>query len=177
VETKSPLVIFAALRPQQERLLEICEKKFKLKTGMINGGVSSKRRFEIDQDFRDGKLDVVVASPATAGVGFNWGRVDKMIFMSVDPIDSSFVQGYRRAVRGKRETPLLIYLMEYENSMDQRMFEIIDTKSKLANDVDPSKKRLDLRRTGKRGPNMRCDLTKQTGHQPDTVFRELERPP
>jgi len=85
------------------------------------------------------------------------------------------VQGYRRAVRGKRETPLLIYLMDYENSMDQRMFEIIDTKSKLANDVDPSKVRLDLRRTGKKGPNMRWTLTKQTGHQPDTVSRGLER--
>lgn len=153
VQTGEPLVIFAALQPQQTRLVELC-KKYKLRTGLINGTVSSKRRFAIDEAFRAGELDVVVASPATAGIGFNWSHVNRMIFMSVDPMDSSFVQGYRRAIRGQRDCPLLIYLMEYEDSMDQRMFEIIDRKSKLSNDVDQSKERLDLRRTGMKRVNM-----------------------
>lgn len=152
-QTGQPLIIFSALTLQQKRLVELCEK-FKLRTGLINGTVSMNRRFKIDEDFRDGELDVVVASPATAGVGFNWGHVDTMIFASVDPMDSSFVQGYRRAIRGKRDKPLQIVIMEYEDSMDQHMFHIIDKKSKLANDVDSSKERLDLQRTGKKRINM-----------------------
>lgn len=147
--TGKPLVIFAALKPQQKRIVELC-KKHKLRVGLINGDVSSKKRFEIDAQFNDGEIDVIVASPATAGVGFNWGFVDTLIFASVDPMDSSFVQGYRRAIRGKRETPLRIVILEYEDSMDQHMFNIIDKKSKLANDVDPAKERLDLQRTGKK---------------------------
>lgn len=151
--TGKPLIIFAALKPQQRRIVELA-KKYGLRVGLINGDVSSKQRFEIDAQFRNGDLDLVIASPATAGVGFNWGHVDTMIFASVDPMDSSFVQGYRRAIRGKRETPLRIVIMEYENSMDQRMFNIIDKKSKMANDVDTSKERLDLQRTGKKRINM-----------------------
>lgn len=152
--TGKPLVIFSALVPQHDRLVALAES-YKLRVGIINGKVSSKKRFEIDDAFRAGDLDVVIASPATAGVGFNWGHVDTMVFMSVDPMDSSFVQGYRRAIRGKRETPLLIYVMEYENSMDQRMFQIIDQKSKLAHDVDSSKERLDLTRSGRKRTGMK----------------------
>lgn len=152
-QTGQPLAIFAALQPQQERIVEIC-KNHGLRVGLINGNVPTKRRFEIDEDFQAGKLDVVVASPATAGIGFNWGHIDTMIFMSLDPMDSSFVQAYRRAIRGKRETALKIIVMEYEDSMDQHMFSIIDKKSKLASDVDSSNERLDLQRTGKKRINM-----------------------
>jgi SNF2 family DNA or RNA helicase len=159
--TGKPLVIFSALRPQQDRLVELV-KKYGLRVGLINGRVSTKKRFEIDEQFTNGELDVIVASPATAGVGFNWGHTDTVIFASVDPMDSSFVQGYRRAIRGKRDTPLSIYVLEYEDSMDQHMFEIIDKKSKMANDVDPSKERLNLQRTGKKRINMKPTGSKLT---------------
>lgn len=134
-ETGKPLLIFAALVPSQERIVEICRKQG-LRVGLINGNVSARRRGEIDIAFQSGELDVVVASPATASVGFNWGHVDTVIFMSVDYMDSSFLQGYRRAMRGVRKTPLLIYVMEYEKSVDQRIFQIVETKSALAGEVD-----------------------------------------
>lgn len=130
-----PLIIFAALVPSQERIVEICRRAGK-RVGLINGNVSMNGRNEVDEAFRAGELDVVVASPATAGIGFNWDHVDTVIFMSLDYMDSSFLQGYRRAMRGVRKTPLLIYVMEYENSVDQRIFKIVETKSAMANDVD-----------------------------------------
>lgn len=158
-DTGEPLLIFAALVLSQERIVELCQKA-KLRVGLINGGVSQKRRVEIDEAFRAGELDVVVASPATAAVGFNWGHVDKIVFMSLDYMDSSFVQGYRRAIRGKRETPLLIYVMEYEFSVDQKIFEIVEKKSKLASDVDDTNERLDLRQTGRKRSNMKPEGAK-----------------
>jgi ERCC4-related helicase len=136
-ETGKPLLIFSALVPSQERIVKICEEQG-LRVGLINGNVSAKKRSQIDLAFQAGELDVVVASPATASVGFNWGHVDTVIFMSVDYMDSSFLQGYRRAMRGVRKTPLLIYVMEYENSVDQRIFKIVETKSALATEVDDS---------------------------------------
>lgn len=144
VRTGKPLIIFSAHTEQHDRVVAQCKAKG-LRVGMIDGRVSATERSRIDNDFIAGKIDVVVASAATAGVGFNWGHVDHIIFMSLDYMDSSFVQAYRRAVRGKRETPVLITVMEYENSVDQKIFEIVQKKSKLAHDVDESKERISLR--------------------------------
>lgn len=134
-QSGKPLLIFSALVPQQERLVKIC-KDMGFRVGLINGGVSAKQRGVIDEQFQAGELDIVVASPATASVGFNWGHLDTVIFMSIDYMDSSFLQGYRRAMRGVRTSHLLIYVMEYENSVDQRIFKIVETKSALAHEVD-----------------------------------------
>ena len=142
-QSGKPLLIFSALVPQQERLVEICEK-MGFRTGLINGQVNSKTRFEIDEKFRNGEIDIVVGSPATMAVGYNWGHVDTVIFVSLDYMDSSFVQGYRRAIRGKRDTPCLIYVLEYEDSVDQRIFEIVETKSAMAHAVDPTQVKLEL---------------------------------
>lgn len=154
VQTRKPLVIFSALVPSQERIVELCGK-FQLRIGLINGSVSQKRRVEIDEAFRAGELDVIVASPATAGVGFNWGHVDHIIFTSLDYMDSSFVQGYRRAIRGVRDKALLITVLEYEDSMDRKIFTIVEEKSRLASDVDDTKERLDLKQTGKKRKHMK----------------------
>lgn len=133
--TGKPLLIFSALVPQQERLVEIC-RDMGFRVGLINGNVSATQRSKVDEAFQTGEIDIVVASPATASVGFNWGHLDTVIFMSIDYMDSSFIQGYRRAMRGTRKSHLLIYVMEYENSVDQRIFKIVETKSALANEVD-----------------------------------------
>lgn len=139
-----PLIIFGAFTEQHNRVAEIC-RKMGFKTEIINGQTSGAKRSRIDEDFQAGEIDVVVASPATAGVGFNWGHVDHIIFMSLDYMDSSFVQAYRRAIRGKRDIPVLITVMEYENSMDQKVFQIVEKKSALANSVDDTKERIKLR--------------------------------
>lgn len=151
VATKKPLVIFAALRPSVEHIAEIC-RRYQMRVGVIHGGVSAKKRFQIDEDFQAGKLDVVVATAATAGVGFNWGHVDHVIFMSLDYMDSNFVQAYRRAVRGKRDKPLLITIMEYRDSVDQKIFAIIERKSALANAVDKTKERIHIQSKPKERP-------------------------
>ena len=138
-----PMIIFAALKPQHDRLVALC-KSMGFRVGLINGDVSTKRRFEIDADFKAGYLDIVIGSPATMAVGYNWGHVDTVIFMSLDYMDSSFIQGYRRAIRGKRTTPCLIYVLEYENSVDQKIFAIVQKKSALAHAVDDTQERIQL---------------------------------
>jgi hypothetical protein len=146
--TGKPLVVFSAMTDQHDRLVAQCEKMGFL-VGMIDGRVSSKRRADIDEQFQAGELDIVIASAATAGVGFNWGHVDHVIFISLDYMDSNFVQAYRRAIRGKRDTALLITIMEYEDSVDQKIFKIVEKKSALANAVDQTKERIHLRPTPK----------------------------
>lgn len=87
--------------------------------GVIHGHIPQLHRVKIDEDFQAGKLDVVVCSAATAGVGFNWGHVNTVIFHSLNYGDDEFLQAIARAKRGIRSETLKIVLLEYENSIDQ----------------------------------------------------------
>lgn len=145
INTGKPLVIFSSLQPEQERIVELC-KKAGLRVGLINGNVSDKGK--VDELFRAGKLDVIVGSPATAAVGFNWGHVDHVIFASIDYQDVNFVQAYRRCIRGKRKICLRITILEYENSIDQRIFAIVDKKSRDKSKVDSTYETLSLSAKG-----------------------------
>lgn len=138
VQSGEPIAVFASLVPEQLRIVELA-KSMGLRTGLINGSVSAARRAEIDAQFQAGLLDCVVASPATAGIGFNWNHLRVMVFASLDYQDDSFMQAYRRGIRGKRETPLLIYVLEYRDSIDQRIMRIIEMKSRESHLVDPTK--------------------------------------
>ena len=116
-----------------------------LKVGLINGKVQAKDRAIIDQKFCAGEIQVLVGSPATAAVGYNWGFVDTIVFVSMDYKDSNFIQGYRRAIRGVRDKPLLIYILQYESKVEDRILEIVEAKSRLSNQVDETKEVLSLR--------------------------------
>jgi hypothetical protein len=97
--------------------------------------------------FRKGEMDLLICSPTCAAVGFNWQmsgdkEVDHLIFMSLDFKDKA----YRRCMRDIRKTPLRITVLEYEDSLDQRIFEIVREKSVMANKVDAGRPKLDLSR-------------------------------
>lgn len=138
-----PLVIFASLVPEQERILRQV-RAMGMTAAIINGTVTGTKRTDAEKAFREGKIQVMVCSPIVADVGFNWGHVDTMIFASLDYLDTTFSQAYKRAIRGPRSTPLLIYVLEYRDSIDQRIFQIIERKSKLAASVDHTREVFEL---------------------------------
>lgn len=146
--TGKPLIVYAAMVPQQYRIFELA-KSYGLRAAIINGDVTPKRRGEIDEAFRKGELNCIIASPAVADVGFNWQfcgkqEVDHMIFASLDFLDTTVLQAYRRAIRGKRGTPLRITVLLYEDSLDHRITWIIYEKSLDAHKVDPTQPVLKL---------------------------------
>lgn len=137
-ETGDRLVFFSALQPEQERIYNMLVKKG-YRVGLINGNVSEKDRIRIDQEFRDHKLDFVVGSPLTMGVGFNWNFLRMVVFVSLDYQDDSFTQAYKRGIRGQRDTPLLVKVLMYEKSIDYRIFQIVQRKSEDNHQVDETK--------------------------------------
>lgn len=136
--TGERLVIFASFKAEQRRIAELVSSKG-MSVALLNGDVKNNDRVQIDKDFCDGSLQVIVGSPQVATVGYNWEFLQHIIFASVDYNDDTFYQAYRRGIRGARETPLLITVLEYQNSIDQRMMKIIERKSRLANSVDGSR--------------------------------------
>ena len=81
----------------------------------------------------------MVASPATAGVGFDMPVLDHVVFVTPDYQDVNWIQGYRRGIRGQRDTALLVTTLEYRNTIEGRQYQIISQKSELAHQVDPSR--------------------------------------
>lgn len=134
---QEPLLIYAALVPEQERIVKLC-RSHGFRTGLINGSVSAPERSRLDEAFRKGEIDVLVASAATAAVGFNWSHIDHIIFASIDYLDVNVSQAIRRAIRGTRTKPLRVTFLEYTHSIDQRIFSIVTRKSASAHQVDDS---------------------------------------
>lgn len=132
------LVVFAALKPEQRRCKELLEAEG-LRVGLINSDVPKKDRDKVDLAFRDGRLDAVVASAPTAGVGYDWEVADHMVNVSVDYQDVNFLQAYRRGSRGTRTTTLRVTSLEYEDTIDRRLYDILAEKSALANRVDDTR--------------------------------------
>ena len=143
LNSNKPIIIFSCYQPEQERLVRLLTK-WGMKVGLINGNVPTEKRAQIDRDFQSGKLNAIVGSPATAAVGFNWGHCDLVIFTSIDYQDVNFVQAYKRTIRGTRTTYVRIYVLGYRNSLDNKVFFIVDTKSRNRHMVDPTYEKLNL---------------------------------
>lgn len=142
--TGMPIVVFSMFQRQQDRIAEHA-RNHGMTAAVMNGNTSPKRKDEIDQAFVRGEIQVLSVSPQVASAGFNWQywgekEVDHFVFASLDYMDTNFLQAYRRGMRGARKTPLRITVLQYENSMDSDVFDIIERKSKDANKIDTSRK-------------------------------------
>lgn len=144
----SPLIIYTSMIPQQQMIADLLKRRG-FKFGVINGSLSLKESDRIAKDFEEGRIDVILSSEECADVGFNWQysgdrEVSHIIFVSMGYLDTTFLQAIRRAIRGKRRTPLRVSVFEYEDSIDQHTLGIIYKKSVDANKVDPTRPILQL---------------------------------
>lgn len=137
INTGEPLLIFSAFPAEQRRIAKLIEAKG-LTVGVINGGVSTKVRERLDLDFREGRLDVLIGSPETCAIGYNWGHVNHIIFVSIDYKNTNFTQGVRRAIRGLRDIPLRVTVLAYDTQVERSNFYIVNAKSRHLNKVDDS---------------------------------------
>lgn len=152
IERGEHLLIFSVHVPEQERIKALLES-FGRRVGLFNGDTSAAKRDKIDLAFtglnEDGKfvgrtIDDVVGSPQTMAVGWNWEHVDHVIGVSIPYNDVDWLQAYRRANRGTRTKTLRVSLLQYADSIDQRVIQIVEQKSILANKVDPTRPILKL---------------------------------
>lgn len=127
-ETGRPLIIFDKAVDNHYKVAEMCKKR-----GMTHGIMNSREttdRGVMDYQFTGGQMQIMICSPAVAGIGFNWGHVDDMVFNSLDWQDSTFIQNYRRAMRGVRERPLRIYVFVYRGGLDIYIAKKLKEKSR-----------------------------------------------
>lgn len=122
------LLIFDPIKEAQRKWRELLIKMGR-RAEVMNGDVSGVGRQWQDKNFREGNIDDLVCSPDVAGVGFNWEHINTVIFMCLDYQDTTFIQNYRRAMRGSRTKPLRILVFQYKGSIDQKIAQKINFKS------------------------------------------------
>lgn len=145
---KTPVVVFAALRPQQAQVLDLA-RSYGLKAELINGEITSAEAARISETFVRGETNALVCSPLVADCGFNWQfcgdqEVCHAIYASMDFRDTSFVQSYGRFMRQARQAALRLTILTYKNSLDDRILFIVNKKSREAHMVDPTREVLEL---------------------------------
>jgi hypothetical protein len=131
-------IVFGCFRGELERLAKAAAGAGR-NAAIMDGQTSAADRIKIDEAFRAGRVDLLVCSWKVAGIGFNWHHVDWIYANSLSYQDGDFLQGYRRAIRGVREHPLRIYIPQYKDTIDKRVMEIVERKSREASKIDSSR--------------------------------------
>ena len=144
-----PLIVFAVFRREVDRISNLL-RGLGLTVGVIHGGVSQAQRVRVADDFVEGRIQCVVLTPPTGGVGYNFQywkgeEVEHLLFASLTYDDGEFLQAYRRAIRGERKSALKVTILKYRCKVEDRILQLIKTKSKLVNSIDPTTKVVDLK--------------------------------
>lgn len=145
----APVIVFAALVPQMEQIAALARRMGRRVAPIMNGNATAREKQEADLGFQSGRYDTIVGSPPVCAIGYNWqfwgdgGReVGLVLFPSLTYKDTDFIQGFRRAIREKRSTPLRVKTYGYLNSVDLKLMTILERKSRDAHLVDPTQELL-----------------------------------
>ena len=146
LQTNTPVIVFAALVPQMREIHALAERMGLRPGPILNGDATAAEKNDADVGFVSGKYQCLVGSAPVCSVGYNWQdwgsnliETDHVIFASLTYMDSDFIQGYRRTIRRARQRPLRVTTQAYIDSVDIKIMGINVRKSRLANQIDPTR--------------------------------------
>ena len=119
--SEKQILVYSAFVAEQERIVRICAE-MGLRAGLINGSVVGAARASVAKKFESGEFQVLVASPATMAIGFNFEFVSSVVFVSADYDNSAFHQACFRGNRGTRSTPLPIYILVVNCKVEKKFW-------------------------------------------------------
>lgn len=102
-------------------------------TAVYNGETSENHKNAIVDDFQAGKIDILIASIRSAGVGLTLTRATHVLFCELDYRPDIIEQAEDRCYRYGSEKNVLIWYLIVENSFDEHMVDAIKKKQKDVN--------------------------------------------
>lgn len=102
-------------------------------TAVYNGETSENHKNAIVDDFQAGKIDILIASIRSAGVGLTLTRATHVLFCELDYRPDIIEQSEDRCYRYGSEKNVLIWYLIVENSFDEHMVDAIKKKQKDVN--------------------------------------------
>lgn len=121
-------IVFAYYQETLNALAKALRKE-RLKVGLVHGDVTGQEREKTFADFKEGRLDVLVASIAVGGVGLNFQHASRVTVtheLSFRPIDVP--QSEARVFRSGQERPVQHVYVLGEGTMDERVLDVLFKK-------------------------------------------------
>lgn len=130
IKESQKTLIYCSSRNQSKELAEKLNKITKVATNYYNAGLSGDNRKEIQENFRTGKIKVLVATTAF-GMGIDISDIDSVIYWSFPSSIEEYYQGIGRAGRNT-SIQAKTYLLYSNNDINYQ-------KNLIKNDI-PTKK-------------------------------------
>lgn len=124
-----PVIVWACFRKNYEDISKVCEK-LKLSYGYLVGGQTPSHRDQTIQDFRDGKINVLIANQGAGGVGVNLIEAPNAIYYSRDFSLEKDIQSEARNYRGGSEIHQKVtrYDLVSRGTIDQDILKALRSK-------------------------------------------------
>ena len=101
----------------------------------IHGGIKNEERNKILDEFKQGKFKVLVASPRSLGTGLTLVNATTSIYLDRTFSSIDYIQSIARIYRIGQKNVTTVYNLYYDNTIETKVLDILDTKSKMIDDI------------------------------------------
>lgn len=136
IDSERQVLIFAWHRVYVEYLTQLIEEKFKdVRVEYIHGDVPQKTRDKYVEEFKLGRINVLIASLPSLGVGVDFPSINTVIFAELDWTPAMIEQAWRRIYRVGSNGNRFVYFLTAKNSIESRIYAVFLKKQEVADDV------------------------------------------
>ena len=115
-----------------------------IRSAVFTGRQTGRVRKQIEQDFHQGKYDVIVSQIKAASLGIDLTPANIAIFTSVSFSLDDFLQAKDRLHRPGQTRPVSYYLLIAEDTVDEKVYDALRNKMSIASRVTSLTYALDL---------------------------------
>lgn len=120
----SPIIVFA----HHQEVVRALAKEAPGRVAVIDGSTTAQKRGAIQEDFQDGKIDIVVASIAAAGVAITLTAAHRLLFVENDWTPALNSQAEDRAHRIGQQTMVEVINLIAAGTMDEHLHKVLADK-------------------------------------------------
>lgn len=132
-----PIVVFCKQREEIPLIRKILEERIK-RVGELHGGIKDKNnnaRTRMINDFREGRLDAIIAQVRTGSVAIDFTRSHELVLYSINDSFIDFEQLIFR-LRGMNQTEQLnVWFLYAEDTVDEEKISLIQNKKLVAQGI------------------------------------------
>ena len=128
-------LIFTNWKATQKILQRAIWSHFDVTAEIVNGDITSRRQTIIDQFRQSNGFNVLILAPEVAGFGLNLIEANHVIHYTRPWNPAKENQATDRVHRRGQERPVTVYYPTVEGTVEERLAELLASKSQLAQDV------------------------------------------
>jgi len=126
------VIIWAQFKFEADQIRKSILTDRKCESGLVNSTVAQGQREEYIQDFKDGRLQYMVAHPKSLGHGVTLTKCTYAIYYSISYSHEEHYQSRDRIYRKGQKNACTYYYLLTPNTIDKVIFKALSDKDKIA---------------------------------------------